>query len=149
MASAVERLPGMIGDSEPMRRLYRMARLVAPRMTAVMIAGATGTGKELVARALHELSPRSRRPFVVVNCAAIPEPLLEAELFGYLRIHFASALASTEHLSYSEFLNSIPEITYLASCRLLPVQATALLQLDLAVAFPLIDVLLGGEGKSP
>jgi flagellar motor switch protein FliM len=145
----IEPLPGMVGWAESMQRLYRMVRLVAPRLTTVLITGATGTGKELVARALHELSPRVRRPFVVVNCAAIPEALLEAELFGYLRIQFAATLASTEHLGYGEFLNSVPEVTYLATCRLLPVEAQALFQLDLAVAFPLIDVLLGGEGKSP
>jgi DNA-binding NtrC family response regulator len=94
----IEPLPGMVGWAESMQRLYRMVRLVAPRLTTVLITGATGTGKELVARALHELSPRVRRPFVVVNCAAIPEALLEAELFGYLRIQFAATLASTENL---------------------------------------------------
>jgi flagellar motor switch protein FliM len=74
---------------------------------------------------------------------------LTHSLGAYLRIQFAATLASTEHLGYGEFLNSVPEVTYLATCRLLPVEAQALFQLDLAVAFPLIDVLLGGEGKSP
>jgi len=78
-------LPGMIGTSEPMVRLYRLARLVAPRLTTVLVTGPTGSGKELVARALHKLSPRANRPFAVVNCAAIPEALLESELFGYRR----------------------------------------------------------------
>jgi flagellar motor switch protein FliM len=72
---------------------------------------------------------------------------LTHSLGAYLRTHFAAALVSGEHLSYGEFLQSIPEVTYLASCKLSPVGATALLQLDLGVAFPLIDVLLGGEGK--
>ena len=87
-----EPLPGMIGDAESMQRLYEMARLVAPRLTTVLIMGDTGTGKELVARALHQLSPRSARPFVVVNCAAIPETLLESELFGYARGAFTGAV---------------------------------------------------------
>jgi len=67
---------------------------------------------------------------------------------AYLRIEFAAALVSAEHLTYGEVLQRIPEVSYLASCKLSPVGATALLQLDLAVAFPLIDVLLGGKGSS-
>jgi transcriptional regulator of acetoin/glycerol metabolism len=78
-------LPGMIGTSEAMQRVYRMVRLVAPRMTTALVAGPTGSGKELVACGLHVLSPRAAKCFVVVNCAAIPETLLESELFGYTR----------------------------------------------------------------
>ena len=85
-------LPGMIGQSEAMRQVYRMARLVAPRTTTVLIAGATGSGKELVARALHALSPRAGKVFVAVNCAAIPEALLESELFGHSRGAFTGAV---------------------------------------------------------
>lgn len=87
-------LPAMIGSSAAMQRLYRMVRLVAPRPTTVLITGATGTGKELVARALHQLSPRAAKPFVVVNCAAIPEALLESEMFGYTRGAFTGAVQS-------------------------------------------------------
>jgi flagellar motor switch protein FliM len=72
---------------------------------------------------------------------------LTHSLGAYLRVAFTAALVSAEHLIYGEFLQRIPEVTYLASCHLAPADATALLQLDLAVAFPLIDVLLGGEGK--
>lgn len=89
-----EPLPGMIGTSLRMRQICRLARLVAPRNTAVLIVGATGTGKELVARGVHALSPRSGGPFVVVNCAAIPESLLEAELFGFARGAFTGAFQS-------------------------------------------------------
>jgi DNA-binding NtrC family response regulator len=88
----VEPLPGMIGRAESMQRLYRLARLVAPRTTSVLILGPTGTGKELVARALHQLGSRAARPLVTVNCAAIPEALLEAELFGHTRGAFTGAV---------------------------------------------------------
>jgi len=87
-------LPGMIGSSEPMQNVYRMVRLVACRNTTVLIVGQTGTGKELIARAVHALSPRSAKPLVVVNCAAIPESLLESELFGYTRGAFTGAVQS-------------------------------------------------------
>ena len=90
----IEPLPGMIGSSEAMGRVYRLVRLVAPRPTTVLVAGATGTGKELVARALHALSPRAGKPFAVVNCAAIPEALLESELFGFARGAFTGAVQS-------------------------------------------------------
>ena len=93
-AEEIATLPGMTGRSPSLRRVYRLARLVAPRQTTVLLTGETGTGKELVARALHALSPRRDWPFVVINCAAIPEPLLEAELFGYNRGAFTGAVQS-------------------------------------------------------
>ncbi len=93
-SSAASPLPGMIGTSEVMQKVYRMVRLVASRNTTVLVAGPTGTGKELVARALHALSPRSSKPLIVVNCAAIPETLLESELFGYTRGAFTGAVQS-------------------------------------------------------
>lgn len=89
---AAQALPGMIGESEPMREVYRMVRMVAKRDTTVLVTGETGTGKELVAEAIHALSPRAQQPFVVVNCAAIPEALLEAELFGHARGAFTGAV---------------------------------------------------------
>jgi DNA-binding NtrC family response regulator len=87
-------LPGMIGSSRIMQPVYRLARLLAPRNTTVLITGPTGCGKEIVARAIHHLSPRAARTFAVVNCAAIPETLLEAELFGYARGAFTGAMQS-------------------------------------------------------
>ncbi|MGA7216940.1 MAG: sigma-54 dependent transcriptional regulator [Candidatus Sulfotelmatobacter sp.] len=85
-------LPGMIGGSAAMQGIYRLARLVAPRTTSVLIVGPTGSGKELVARAVHALSPRAAKAFVAVNCAAIPDALLESELFGYARGAFTGAV---------------------------------------------------------
>jgi DNA-binding NtrC family response regulator len=87
-------LPEMVGASEPMRELARLIRLVAPRSTTVLIEGETGTGKEVVAKALHRLSARAGKPFTVLNCAAIPEALLEAELFGHTRGAFTGAVQS-------------------------------------------------------
>lgn len=87
-------LPGMVGDSEPMRELASMIRLVAPSTATVLIEGETGTGKELVAQAVHRLSLRRDKPFAVLNCAAIPEALLEAELFGHVRGAFTGAVQS-------------------------------------------------------
>lgn len=87
-------IPEMIGRSYPMLELARLIRLVAPRSTTVLIEGETGTGKEVVAQALHRLSSRSQKPFAVLNCAAIPESLLEAELFGHTRGAFTGAVQS-------------------------------------------------------
>jgi len=87
-------LPGMIGDSEAMQRVYALTRLVARRNTTVVVLGESGTGKDLVAQAIHLLSPRRSSPFVVINCAAIPEALLEAELFGYVKGAFTGAVQS-------------------------------------------------------
>jgi len=87
-------IPEMIGSSAPMIELATMIRLVAPRSTTVLIEGETGTGKEVVAKAVHRLSARSQKPFAVLNCAAIPEALLEAELFGHTRGAFTGAVSS-------------------------------------------------------
>jgi DNA-binding NtrC family response regulator len=84
----------MVGRSEPMRELARVIRLVAPRSATVLIEGETGTGKEVVAKALHRLSTRAAKSFTVLNCAAIPESLLEAELFGHTRGAFTGAVQS-------------------------------------------------------
>ncbi len=89
---ATERLPELIGNAPCMLEISRRIRLVAPRLTPVLIEGPTGSGKELVAEALHRLSTRNRKPFVAINCAAIPEALLEAELFGHTRGAFTGAV---------------------------------------------------------
>jgi len=87
-------LPGFIGSAPTVQRLCALARLVAPRETTVLITGESGTGKDVVARAVHELSLRRQKPYVVINCAAIPEALLEAELFGFVKGAFTGAVQS-------------------------------------------------------
>jgi transcriptional regulator with GAF, ATPase, and Fis domain/pSer/pThr/pTyr-binding forkhead associated (FHA) protein len=83
----------MVGESQPMRELYQMIARVAPAESTVMIRGESGTGKELVARAICRNSPRAGKPFVAINCAAIPDTLLESELFGHEKGAFTGAIA--------------------------------------------------------
>ncbi len=89
--SGPQPLPGMVGTSASIREVYDITRKVARATTTVLLTGETGTGKELIARALHELSPRADGPFVRVNCGALSETLLESELFGHRRGAFSGA----------------------------------------------------------
>lgn len=84
----------MIGKSPAMQELQRLIQRAGPSEKAILIQGESGTGKELVARALHAASPRAERPMVVINCAALPEPLLESELFGHEKGAFTGAVAA-------------------------------------------------------
>ena len=89
-----ERLGRLIGRSDAMRQLFEMIRVVAPSDATVLLEGESGTGKEMVARTVHELSRRRDHPFVVIDCGALPETLLESELFGHVRGAFTGAVAA-------------------------------------------------------
>src|SRR5881397_1830089 len=85
-------LPGIVGDSPAMRSIYRLTRLVAPSRASVLLIGETGTGKEVIAKALHKRSQRADGPYVRVNCGALTESLLESELFGHIKGAFTGAV---------------------------------------------------------
>jgi transcriptional regulator with GAF, ATPase, and Fis domain len=117
-------LPGMVGNSEPMKRVYKLARMVAPHDSTVLITGQSGTGKEVLANAIHELSNRRRNPMAVINCAAIPETLLESELFGYAKGAFTGAVQSKQgriHAAHGGtlFLDEIGEMPLMLQAKLL------------------------------
>ncbi len=88
---STQRFAGMLGKSKPMKELFRQIEKVAPSNSSVLITGENGTGKELVARAIHRLSPRRDKPFLAVNCAAIPGELITSELFGHVKGSFSGA----------------------------------------------------------
>jgi two-component system, NtrC family, response regulator len=93
--AAAAQIDGIIGNSPEMLRVLRSIEKMAPANVAVLLRGESGTGKELLARAVHKLSARAHEPFVPINCAAIPETLLESELFGHERGAFTGALKQT------------------------------------------------------
>ncbi len=88
------RLAQLVGRSAAMQEVFKIVETVAPTNSTILILGETGTGKELVARAIHQISPRAGERFVALNCSAIPESLLEAELFGHVKGAFTGAVAS-------------------------------------------------------
>jgi DNA-binding NtrC family response regulator len=93
---ARHRFEGLVGKSPAMKRLFHLLETVAPTASTILITGETGTGKEVVARAIHHASPRRMHRFVALNCSAIPETLLEAELFGHVRGAFTGAVGARQ-----------------------------------------------------
>ncbi|SMF21073.1 Two-component response regulator CbrB [Alteromonadaceae bacterium Bs31] len=119
-------IKGMIGSSMVMKELYAKIHKVAPTGATVLVHGETGTGKELVAHAIHDESPRHAKPLISVNCAAIPETLIEAELFGHEKGAFTGAASNREGLVAAAdggtlFLDEIGELPLEAQARLLRV----------------------------
>ncbi|MCA9666089.1 MAG: sigma-54-dependent Fis family transcriptional regulator [Myxococcales bacterium] len=109
------RLESLVGRSSVMQRVFELVRKVAAARTSVLVMGESGTGKELVARAIHALGDRSDAPFIPVNCGAIPDALIESELFGHVRGAFTGATADKEGLftaadSGTLFLDEIAEL---------------------------------------
>ena len=101
--AAIERIPSLIGDHPKLKEVYRIVTKIAATSSSVLIYGESGTGKELVARAIHDRSPRTARPFMAINCAAIPETLIESELFGHEKGSFTGA--STREIGILEAAN--------------------------------------------
>jgi two-component system, NtrC family, response regulator AtoC len=114
----------IIGTSPALQSVFRLVEKVSGTNTNILIQGESGTGKELIARAIHHNSPRSERPFVAINCGALPENLLESELFGHTKGAFTGAIASKPGLFRSAeggtvFLDEVGEITSAMQVRLL------------------------------
>jgi DNA-binding NtrC family response regulator len=116
----------IVGHAPATQRLFELIERVAPTRASVLITGETGTGKELVARAIHDMSDRARKPFVAVHCGALPESLLESELFGHVKGAFTGAIASRRGLVEEAaggtlFLDEIATLTHATQVKLLRV----------------------------
>jgi two-component system nitrogen regulation response regulator NtrX len=117
---------GMVGRSAPMRRIYQLIEMAAPTKCRVFIWGESGTGKELIARAIHAFSPRRERPFLELNCAAIPSELIESEMFGHVKGSFTGAHVDRRGVFESAnggslFLDEIGDMSLMTQAKLLRV----------------------------
>ena len=117
---------GMVGRSEPMRRIYQLVEMAAPTKCRVFISGESGTGKELIAHAIHARSPRRDRPFIELNCAAIPGELIESEMFGHVKGSFTGATADRKGrfeaaTAGTLFLDEIGDMSLMTQAKLLRV----------------------------
>ncbi len=138
----------LVGECRVMRQLKRLISRIAPSPSSVMVVGESGTGKEIVARAIHKLSGRRNKPFIAINCAAIPEQLLESELFGYVKGAFtgASANGKTGLIQAANtgtlFLDEIGDMPLMLQAKLLraieareilPIGASSPIQVDIRI----------------
>ena len=145
----------LVGTSPAMQAVHRLIELAAPTPAAVLITGESGTGKELVARTLHELSPRARGPFVAVNCAAIPETLLESEIFGHEKGAFTGALERRQgcfELAHEGtiFLDEIAEMSVALQAKFLRILEDSMVRRLGAKAEIKVDVrVLAATNKDP
>src|SRR5256885_2034103 len=116
----------LVGTSDSIRKIYTLIEQVAPSTASVLITGDSGTGKELVARTIHNMSPRRDKPFVAINCSAIPESLMESELFGHEKGAFTGAASRRQGCfeladSGTLLLDEIAEMPPLLQAKLLRV----------------------------
>ncbi len=126
MLQTTHRFSNIIGKSAAMQSLFQLIETIAPTTSTVLLSGESGTGKELVARAIHFNSPRKDRPFVAVNCGALPETLLESELFGHMKGSFTGADSNRKGLvevadKGTIFLDEIGEMSPMMQVKLLRV----------------------------
>lgn len=145
----------LVGTSDSMRQIYALIEQVAPSSASVLITGESGTGKELVARTIHNLSPRKNTPFVAINCSAIPETLMESELFGYEKGAFTGAAARRQGCfeladSGTLLLDEIGEMPTLLQAKLLRVlEERAVRRLGSTREIPIDVRLLAATNKDP
>ena len=138
----------LVGEGRVMRQLTRLISRIAPSPSSVMVVGESGTGKEVVARAIHKLSGRRNKPFIAINCAAIPEQLLESELFGYVKGAFTGASANGKSgliqaaNTGTLFLDEIGDMPLMLQAKLLraieareilPIGASSPIQVDIRI----------------
>jgi DNA-binding NtrC family response regulator len=145
----------LVGNSEPMRQIYALIEQVAPSSASVLITGESGTGKELVARTIHNLSPRKNAPFVAINCSAIPETLMESELFGHEKGAFTGAAGRRQGCfelanSGTLLLDEIAEMPTLLQAKLLRVlEERSVRRLGSPHEIPIDVRLLAATNKDP
>src|SRR5215213_1199041 len=145
----------LVGNSECIRKIYTLIEQVAPSSASVLITGESGTGKELVARTIHRMSPRRDKPFVAINCSAIPETLMESELFGHEKGAFTGAAARRQGCfelasGGTLLLDEIAEMPTLLQAKLLRVlEERVLRRLGSTHEIPVDVRLLAATNKDP
>ncbi len=145
---------GMVGRSEAMRRIYQLIEMASPTKCRVFIAGESGTGKELIARAIHAFSPRRDRPFIELNCAAIPSELIESEMFGHVKGAFTGAVGDRKGkfeaaAAGTLFLDEIGDMSLITQAKLLRVlQEGVVTPVGSAEARPVDVRIVSATGKN-